>query len=77
MVLIVLGTLRFVKNWPLKPLIFSTLLPTLLMALIMHITSEDLQSLIGLAWDCGAVTTGPVTGKFVMIRNFRGLKLTL
>jgi hypothetical protein len=62
----VLGTLRFVKNWSLKPLIFATLTPTLIMALIMHIASEDLQSLIGLAWDCGAVTTGPVTVPIIL-----------
>lgn len=61
----VLGTLRFLNNWSLKPLIFMTLLPTL--ALTFYSTqNEQLALAIGLAWDCGAVTTGPVTVPLVL-----------
>lgn len=61
----VLGTLRFLNNWSLKPLIFMTLLPTLLLT-IYSMQNEQLSLIIGLAWDCGAVTTGPVTVPLVL-----------
>ena len=54
------GTLRFFYDWPLKPLIYLTLAPTLLLALWIGLDPQ-LNTLLGLAWDCGAVTTGPVT----------------
>lgn len=61
----VLGTLRFLNDWSLKPLIYLTLIPTL--AVTFYISQDDqLRHLIGLAWDCGAVTTGPVTVPLVL-----------
>ena len=54
------GTLRFFYDWPLKPLIYLTLTPTLLLAAWIGLDPQ-LNTLLGLAWDCGAVTTGPVT----------------
>ena len=61
----VLGTLRFIYGWSLKPLIFVTVFPTL--ALTMYIMGDpDLHKVLGLAWDCGAVTTGPVTVPLVL-----------
>lgn len=61
----ILGTLRFVHNWSLKPLIYGTLAPTLaLTAYIMG--NPDLAPTLGLAWDSGAVTTGPVTVPLVL-----------
>eukprot|EP00197_Chlamydomonas_leiostraca_P002188 CAMPEP_0202858004 /NCGR_PEP_ID=MMETSP1391-20130828/714_1 /ASSEMBLY_ACC=CAM_ASM_000867 /TAXON_ID=1034604 /ORGANISM="Chlamydomonas leiostraca, Strain SAG 11-49" /LENGTH=800 /DNA_ID=CAMNT_0049536869 /DNA_START=238 /DNA_END=2641 /DNA_ORIENTATION=- len=57
----VLGTLRFVKGWSLKPLIACTLLPNIACSCWMQWGNPDLKPLIGLAWDCGGVTTGPVT----------------
>lgn len=57
----VIGTLRFIKNWPLKPLIYMTLAPTVGLACYMQWGNPNLAPLIGLSWDCGAVTTGPVT----------------
>jgi len=58
----VLGTLRFVKNWSLKPIIAGCLIPTVACAIYMAWgAGEDLTPLIGLSWDCGAITTGPVT----------------
>ena len=56
----VLGTLRLLYGWSLKPLIYTTLLP--LIGLTAYLNSDpELSNVIGLAWDCGAVTTGPVT----------------
>ncbi|MEN8174766.1 MAG: DUF1538 domain-containing protein [Pseudomonadota bacterium] len=61
----VLGTLRFLNGWSLKPLVYVTLVPTL--GLTLYAASDPrLVSIIGLAWDCGAVTTGPVTVPLVL-----------
>lgn len=62
---VVFGMLRFVFGWSLKPLV--CILTTLLLALtIIAFSSPNLQALTGLAWDCGAVTTGPVTVPLVL-----------
>jgi len=60
-----LGTLRLLYGWSLKPLIYATLLPALLLS-IYFLQDEQLINLLGLAWDCGAVTTGPVTVPLVL-----------
>ena len=57
----VVGTLRFVKGWSLKPLIIAGLVPTIILSAYMKWVEPRLDSIIYLAWDCGAVTTGPVT----------------
>jgi len=61
----VLGTLRFLYDWSLKPLIYASLLPVLVMTLYAS-TDPNLTSALGLAWDAGAVTTGPVTVPLVL-----------
>lgn len=61
----VLGTLRLLYGWSLKPFIYLTLVPTLLLTLFIQQNAE-LSKMIGLAWDCGAVTTGPVTVPLVL-----------
>jgi hypothetical protein len=61
----ILGTLRFVKGWSLKPLIVAVALPTLALTTIFAFHPR-LASIVGLAWDCGAVTTGPVTVPLVL-----------
>ena len=61
----VIGTIRFVKRWSLKPLIFIALAPTMLLTVYVWM-NPDLRSILGLAWDCGAVTTGPVTVPLVL-----------
>ena len=61
----VLGTVRFLRGWSLKPLIFMSLAPTLLLSVIAFMDPE-LSKIVGLAWDCGAVTTGPVTVPLVL-----------
>lgn len=61
----VLGTVRFLRGWSLKPLIFMSLAPTLVLSVIAFLDPE-LTKIVGLAWDCGAVTTGPVTVPLVL-----------
>jgi hypothetical protein len=61
----VLGTVRFLRGWSLKPLIFFSLTPTIVLSLIAY-TDPELKKIVGLAWDCGAVTTGPVTVPLVL-----------
>ena len=61
----VLGTARFLYNWSLKPMIYMALVPTI--ALTVYCMGDpDLAKILGLAWDCGAVTTGPVTVPLVL-----------
>jgi len=61
----VIGTLRFLYGWSLKPLIYVSLVPLLTLTVYASLDPE-LQKIIGLAWDCGAVTTGPVTVPLVL-----------
>jgi len=61
----ILGTVRFVKGWSLKPMIYLALTPVALLSLYAW-SDPNLQSILGLAWDCGAVTTGPVTVPLVL-----------
>jgi hypothetical protein len=61
----VLGTLRFLNGWSLKPLVYLALVPTLgLTGYIM--LDPEISKTLGLAWDCGAVTTGPITVPLVL-----------
>ncbi len=61
----VLGTVRFLYGWSLKPLIYLALAPVL--ALTIYCAMDpDLHVTLGLAWDAGAVTTGPVTVPLVL-----------
>ncbi|MBT3921751.1 MAG: DUF1538 domain-containing protein [Nitrospina sp.] len=61
----VLGTLRFLNGWSLKPMIYGALFPTLGLT-IFCMMDPELTKILGLAWDCGAVTTGPVTVPLVL-----------
>ena len=61
----VLGTVRFLYDWSLKPLIYCSLLPVGLLTAFCAM-DDDLATVVGLAWDCGAVTTGPVTVPLVL-----------
>lgn len=59
------GTLRFIYDWSIKPLIFASVIPTL--ALTLYVAFDpQLSTIVGLAWDSGAVTTGPVTVPLVL-----------
>ncbi|MBF0097758.1 MAG: DUF1538 domain-containing protein [Magnetococcales bacterium] len=61
----ILGTLRFLYAWSLKPLIYYSVIPGLMLsaAALMH---PEVSKVLGLAWDCGGVTTGPVTVPLVL-----------
>ncbi|OQW95620.1 MAG: hypothetical protein BWK79_01805 [Beggiatoa sp. IS2] len=61
----VIATLRLLRGWSLKPLVYFSLVPTLILTLYM-MTDESLRDLLGVAWDCGAITTGPVTVPLVL-----------
>jgi hypothetical protein len=61
----VLGTIRFIFGWSLKPLIYVTLAPLLVISAYMALDPE-LCKVLGLAFDSGAVTTGPVTVPLVL-----------
>jgi hypothetical protein len=61
----VVGTLRFIYGWSLKPLIYLALAPTL--ALTLYFAAHPhLSRILGLAWDCGAATSGPITVPLVL-----------
>lgn len=62
---VALGMLRFCYGWSLKPLI------VICVALLAGMTAwaafdRDLGAVLGLAWDTGGVTTGPVTVPLVL-----------
>jgi hypothetical protein len=61
----VLGTVRFLKGWSLKPYIIVTLVPVLGLT-VWCMADPELAKIVSLAWDCGAVTTGPVTVPLVL-----------
>lgn len=64
-VALILGMLRFLKGWSLKPYIY--ILVSLLLGLSLYCYLDpNLRFLLGLAWDCGGVTTGPVTVPLVL-----------
>lgn len=60
-----LGTVRFIYGWSLKPLIYCTLAPMMCLTIYLA-TNPELSKVLGLAYDCGAVTTGPVTVPLVL-----------
>ncbi len=61
----VVGTLRFIYGWSLKPLIYASLVPVIGVSLYAA-SDPGLSKALGLAWDTGAVTTGPVTVPLVL-----------
>ena len=61
----ILGTIRFVRGWSLKPMIYGALTPVVLLTFYCW-NDPNLKTILGLAWDCGAVTTGPVTVPLVL-----------
>lgn len=70
-VAVVFGMLLFLRNWRLK--IFIYLLVGILsgmtvLGFVLHTLgiNDNILFLTGLAWDCGAVTTGPVTVPLVL-----------
>ena len=64
-VAVAVGLLRFYFGFSLKPLIL-VIVPILLAATVFLTRSANLSTIIGLAWDTGAVTTGAVTVPLVL-----------
>lgn len=62
---VLLGVLRFMKGWSLKTIIIPVVIVLCVITLFAHY-NDILNPIIGLAWDCGAVTTGPVTVPLVI-----------
>jgi len=62
---VLVGILRFIKGWSLKTLIILTLVPTLSLTAWLAFQPE-FAPVLGLAWDCGGITTGPVTVPLVL-----------
>ena len=62
---VLLGILRFFYGWSLKRLIVPLVLSLGALTLYCH-ADPVLAPVLGLAWDCGAVTTGPVTVPLVL-----------
>jgi hypothetical protein len=62
---VIVSMLRFMQGWTLKRLILLFTLPCL--ALTVYLAMDPaLAPVIGFAWDCGAITTGPVTVPIVL-----------
>jgi hypothetical protein len=64
-VAVLLGMVRFYRSWSLKPLIY-VLVAGLIALTAWAFRDQNMIHLTGLAWDCGAVTTGPVTVPLVL-----------
>lgn len=62
---VVAGMLRFIYGLSLKPFIYG-IFSLLLVFSVWGMFDPNMLHLTGLAWDCGAVTTGPVTVPLVI-----------
>ncbi len=62
---VAVGILRFFYGWSLKILVMPIVVVLCVLTVIAH-NDEILAPILGLAWDCGAVTTGPVTVPLVL-----------
>ncbi len=62
---VLLGVLRFFYGWSLKVLIIPFVLVLCALTAAMNMNPIT-QPILALAWDCGAVTTGPVTVPLVL-----------
>lgn len=61
----VTGTLMLLRSWSLQRVLAWSLLPPLCLS-VASLRDPQLQQVVGLAWDTGAVTTGPVTVPIVL-----------
>ena len=64
-VAVAMGMFRFYYNLSIKPFILI-IIPVLLIISLFFVSDGNLERIIGLAWDCGAVTTGAVTVPLVL-----------
>ncbi|MBI4740046.1 MAG: DUF1538 family protein [Betaproteobacteria bacterium] len=64
-VAVVLGLSRFMFGWRLKTMVM-VVVPVCLGLTLYASGQPGLERVVGLAWDCGAITTGPVTVPLVL-----------
>ncbi len=62
---VALAMARFIYNWSIKPILY-VIVPILLLLTGAAWFDADLRHVAGLAWDSGAITTGPVTVPLVL-----------
>jgi len=62
---VALAMARFIYNWSIKPILYI-IVPTLLLLTGAAWFDANLRHVAGLAWDSGAITTGPVTVPLVL-----------
>lgn len=62
---VLVGILRFYFNWRLKTILLLAVPPCLMLTAYLA-ADPRLAPILGLAWDCGAITTGPVTVPLVL-----------
>ncbi len=62
---VALGMVRFYYGLSIKPFVL-TIVPVLLILSVAWAMDSGLAAIVGLAWDSGAVTTGPVTVPLVL-----------
>jgi len=62
---VMLGLLRLMFGWRMKVLILA-IVPLCLILTAYAASQPGLDRVLGLAWDCGAITTGPVTVPLVL-----------
>ena len=62
---VIVGMLRFMYGWRLKRLV-GLVVPVCLALTAYAASRPGLDQVVGLAWDCGGITTGPVTVPLVL-----------
>ncbi|NLB34435.1 MAG: DUF1538 domain-containing protein, partial [Elusimicrobia bacterium] len=72
---VVMGLLRVIYGWSLKPFIYSLISILSLLTLYVYL-DPNLQYLLGLAWDSGAITTGVVTVPLVIALGIGASQVT-
>ena len=70
----IVGILRFQNEWNMKKVILATITPCLICSCYMQWGNPELKPILGLAWDCGAVTTGPVSVPVLLALGIGAMK---
>ena len=66
-----IGAWRMKSGRPLLPQVYMIVTPVVLLMVYMMWIDTDLRSVIGLAFDCGAITTGMYPHYLVTFGNYR------
>ena len=70
----IIGILRFQNEWNMKKVILAAITPCLICSCYMQWGNPELKPILGLAWDCGAVTTGPVSVPVLLALGIGAMK---